>query len=250
MRDKSKPEKMAAILAALAVWQIGALFIGNPLFLVTPLVVVRKLIDLCISAEFWSAAGFSFVRIVSGFLLALLAGIFLAAVAGRFRIAEVMLLPYMAAVKSTPVASFIILCLIWLSSKSLSVFIAFLMVLPIVYTNVLQGIKSTDRKLLEMADLFEVSWWRRLYYIYIPQLQPYLISACSVSIGLSWKAGIAAEVIGIPEGSIGEKLYEAKVYLDSGDLFAWTVAIVAISILFEKLFIRVLKFFFTRREKP
>ena len=249
MPDRNKLEKTAAVLAALAVWQIAAMLIGNSLLLVTPLVVVRNLCELSVSGYFWSAVGYSFVRIVSGFLLALFAGIVFAVVAGRFRIAEVMLQPYMAAVKSTPVASFIILCLIWLSSKNLSVFIAFLMVLPIVYTNVLQGIKSTDRKLLEMAEVFEVGWWRRLNYIYIPQLKPYLISACSISIGFSWKAGIAAEVIGIPAGSIGEKLYEAKVYLSSGDLFAWTVVIVAISILFEKLFVCTLKSFFARKEK-
>ena len=176
--------------------------------------------------------------------MALAVGIIFAVAAGRFRIVEILLQPYIIAIKSTPVASFIVLFLIWISSKSLSVFISFLMVLPIVYTNVLQGIKSTDGKLLEMADLFRVKWWRRLHYIYVPQLRPYLISACSLSIGMSWKAGVAAELIGIPEGSIGEKLYEAKIYLSSSDLFAWTVAIIVISILFEKLFIYLLKAFF------
>jgi len=221
------------------------MLLGNDLLLVTPLVVVRTLFNLCWSAEFWVTVGFSFFRIAAGFLLALLTGIGLAVAAGRFRLAEVLLQPYMSVVKATPVASFIILCLIWLDSRSLSVFIAFLMVLPIVYTNILQGIKSTDRKLLEMADVFRVGWWRRLEYIYLPQLKHYLLSACAISIGLSWKAGIAAEVIGIPQGSIGEKLYEAKVYLSSGDLFAWTVAVVIISILFEKLFVRGLRSFFS-----
>ena len=123
------------------------------------------------------------------------------------------------------------------------------MVLPIVYTNILHGLKSTDPKLLEMSHLFEVGWWRRLHYIYIPHLESFLVSACSVSIGMAWKAGIAAEVIGIPEGSIGERLYEAKIYLSSADLFAWTVAIVVFSILFEKLFIHLLKACFSRLEK-
>ena len=152
-------------------------------------------------------------------------------------------------IKSVPVASFIILCLIWLSSGSLSVFISFLMVLPIVYTNMLQGIQSTDSKLLDMAHVFRMSWFRKLRYIYIPHLKPYLMSACSVSIGLAWKAGIAAEVIGIPDGSIGEKLYEAKVYLDSADLFAWTFVIVFVSVIFEKLFLRALKWAYKRLER-
>ncbi len=217
--------------------------------LVTPFVVVKKLAALPLDAGFWSVVSFSVLRIGLGFLLALLTAMLLAAFAGRFRLVEVMLSPYISVVKSTPIASFIILCLIWLDARSLSVFIAFLIVLPVVYTNVLQGIKSTDPKLLEMAELFEVGWWRRLRYIYVPQISPYLVSACSVAIGMSWKAGIAAEVIGIPDGSIGEKLYEAKVYFSSGDLFAWTVVIVVISILFEKLFMSGLKTFLTRREQ-
>ncbi|MDD2497182.1 MAG: ABC transporter permease subunit, partial [Desulfitobacteriaceae bacterium] len=122
-------------------------------------------------------------------------------------------------------------------------------VLPIVYTNMLQGIKSTDTKLLEMAELFRVGWFKKMKYIYLPELKPYLISACSVSIGLSWKAGIAAEVIGIPDGSIGEKLYEAKVYLSSGDLFAWTAVIIVVSIAFEKLSLYLLKWVFLRLER-
>jgi NitT/TauT family transport system permease protein len=113
----------------------------------------------------------------------------------------------------------------------------------------LQGIKSTDGKLLEMAGIFRVGWLKKLKYIYLPHLKPFLVSACSISIGLSWKAGIAAEVIGIPDGSIGEKLYEAKIYFSSGDLFAWTAVIVTISILFEKLFILALKQLFARLER-
>lgn len=249
MRNKRSLEMPAAIIAALAVWQIAAAFIGNPLLFVTPLTVASKLSDLGLSAEFWSVVAFSFARIAAGFFLALIAGIMLAVFAGRLGIAEVMLQPYMAAIKSTPVASFIILCLIWLNAKSLPVFISFLMVLPIVYTNVLQGIKNTDVKLLEMAEVFGVNWWRKLHYIYIPHLKSYLLSACSLSIGLAWKSGVAAEVIGIPEGSIGEKLYEAKIYLNTGDLFAWTIAIITVSILFEKMFIRVLKFVFDRNER-
>lgn len=224
------------------------MLVNNQLLLVTPFIVLKKLAVLLLDTGAWGVAAFSVLRIAAGFLLGLFTAIVFAALAGRFRLAEVVLWPYISIIKSTPIASFIILCLIWLDARSLSVFIAFLIVLPVVYTNVLQGIKTTDSKLLEMAWLFEVTWWRRLRYIYVPQISPYLISACSVSIGMSWKAGIAAEVIGIPAGSIGEKLYEAKVYFSSGDLFAWTVIIIMISILFEKLFISGLKIFLGKGE--
>lgn len=248
-RKRTITEKIVAVVFALLVWHVGATLINNRMLLVTPLTVMQRLFSLCFESDFLCAVSFSFIRIVSGFLLALLTGSILAVIAGRFHLAEVMIWPFIITIKSVPVVSFIILCLIWLNSGNLSVFIAFLMVLPIVYTNMLQGIKSTDNKLLQMAELFNVSWLKKLKYIYLPQLKSYIISACSVSIGLSWKAGTAAEVIGIPEGSIGEKLYQAKIYFSSGDLLAWTVVIVTVSIAFEKLFLFFLKYFFERLER-
>ena len=103
--------------------------------------------------------------------------------------------------------------------------------------------------MMEMAQLYDVPWGRRLLYIYMPQVRPFMLSACSVALGISWKSGIAAEVIGIPDGSIGEMLYEAKVYFKTADLFAWTVVIILASLLFEKLFLRLLRAVFARLEK-
>lgn len=230
-------EKLAAVAFLLAVWQAGAMALDNPLLLVSPVAVIRRLATLVLEPGFLAAVWYSVIRIFSGFFLAMAAGTVLAAIAGHFRLMEILLWPLMASVKSIPVASFIILCLIWLTSAQLSIFISFLMVLPIVYTNMLQGIHTTDSKLLEMATLFRMPFPGRLRYIHLPHLRPFFFSASSVAIGLAWKAGIAAEVIGIPTGSIGEKLYEAKVYFLSVDLFAWTVVIVAVSIGFEKLFL-------------
>ena len=249
MKNKESYEKILAIAFALLVWQLSAMAIGKSILLVTPIEVVVRLSELIVTRDFLSSLMFSFVRIVSGYLLALAAGSAFAALAGKHHMAEVLLWPFMTAIKSVPVASFIILCLIWLSSGSLGIFISFLMVLPIVYTNMLHGLKSTDVNMLEMAELFNVTKLRKLKYIYLPQLKPYIVSACSVSLGLSWKAGIAAEVIGIPAGSIGERLYEAKIYLDSADLFAWTAVIVAISVLFEKLFLHLIRKAYIRLER-
>lgn len=231
---------MAALLAV-ALWQLAAMALNSHLLLASPLQVCERLASLLGEPSFYSAVLFSFCRIVSGFLLALLAAAVLAALAARFHWAEVLLFPYMSVIKATPVASFIILCLLCMEVSHLPLFISFLMVLPILYTNLLQGIRAADEALLEMARVFRLSPARRIPYVYLPQIKPFLLSACSVSLGLCWKAGIAAEVIGIPAGSIGEKLYEAKIYLASADLFAWTIVIITISILFEKLFLRLLK---------
>ena len=247
--NRNRIEKLASAAFALIVWQISAMLIGESLFIVTPIAVVKRLFSLFTEADFFTSIGYSFLRIVAGFLIGLIAGSLMAAVAGKFHLAEIMFRPFIATIKSVPVASFIILCLIWLSMGTLSSFISFLMVLPIIYSNILQGIKSTDKKLLEMAEVFRVGLFRRIVFIYLPQLKPYLISACSVAMGLAWKSGIAAEVIGVTNGSIGEKLYEAKIYYTTADLFAWTLIIVVLSIGFEKLFLYLIKKFYAGLER-
>ena len=224
----------------LLLWQLGAMALNQKILLVSPVQVVARLWQLLPQGEFWAAVGFSFLRITLGFLLACVIGTALGVLASRFRVVRDLCAPLMATVKSIPVASFIILVLIWVPSRNLSVVISFLMVTPIVYQNVLGGIANMDHKLTEMADVFQVPFPRRLRYLYLPQVAPFFRSACAVGLGLCWKAGVAAEVIGLPDGSIGERLYEAKVYLDTPDLFAWTLVIVLVSIAFEKLFLFLL----------
>ncbi len=241
MKSRETVEKAAAIVFALVVWQVLAMFISNRLLLVTPVDVAVRFSELCLKAEFWKSIGFTFARIVCGFVLGLMVGLVLALLAGCIRIVRLMLWPFMTAIKAVPVASFIILCLIWISSSNLSVVISFLMVMPVIYTNVLQGIDSTEYKMLEMCRVFNIREYKKVLYITMPQIKPYLLSSCAIAAGMAWKAGTAAEVIGIPSGSIGEKLYEAKIYLMTGDLFAWTLMIVIISAVFEKLFILAVK---------
>ena len=125
--------------------------------------------------------------------------------------------------------------LIWVRSAQLSIVISFLMVFPIFYENVRKGIEMCDQQLLEMADVFELSSFTLIRYIYTSSILPYFQSACSLALGLAWKSGIAAEVIGLPKFSIGEHLQQAKVYFDTADLFAWTLVIILLSTLLEKL---------------
>lgn len=197
--------------------------------------------ELVVTVDFWQSIAFSFARIILGFTLALFLGTALAALAYAFFSVEILMDPLVTVIKSTPVASFIILCLIWIPSRNLSVFISFLMVFPVVYTNLLEGLKQTDKQLLEMADSFGAGIGKKVEFVYLSQVMPYAATACKLGLGLCWKAGVAAEVIGIPTGSIGEKLYKAKVYLETPDLFAWTIVIILISLTFEKIFMFVLQ---------
>lgn len=229
------------MLLALGVWQLASVLVGSKLLLVSPLEVLSRLAALAVEEDFLTIVGFTFSRIAIGFFAGLLIGVLLALLAGRFKIIETLLWPYMITVKSVPVASFVVIALIWFNASELSSLISFLMVLPIIYTNLLDGIKSVDKKMLEMAEVFKMPFVRRLRFIWLPSIKPFLVSGCRVSLGLAWKSGVAAELIGYPEGSVGEALYYSKLFLNTADLFAWTVVIVLLSVTFEKLFVFLLK---------
>ena len=148
--------RLWAVVFWLVVWQLGSMAFGQTLLLPSPLAVLLRLASLAATVEFWSAVGWSAARILGGFALSCLAAVLLAVPAFRWRRIQELLSPLVAAVKAVPVASFIILALVWLNSRQLSLFIAGLMVFPTVYTNVLIGIGQTDPKLLEMARVFRV----------------------------------------------------------------------------------------------
>ncbi len=238
---KETVTRVLAVLCALAVWQLAAISVGSHILLASPWQAFSRLVALLPTAELWRTVWCSLLRISGGFLLALTLGVLLALAAYRRPLVETLLRPYVLVIKSVPVASFIILALIWMGSARLPLFISFLMVFPVIYGNTLQGMKSTDAQLLEMAYLFRVPWTRRLRYLHLPALEPYLLAGCSAALGMSWKAGVAAEVIGVVGGSIGEKLYETKIYLQTADLLAWTVVIVAVSALLERVFLALLR---------
>lgn len=224
-----------------AVWQVATLVVDQEILLVSPGGALTRLAELAVTTDFWGTVGHSFVRIAAGFVVAALVGVLGAALAATARVVDALVTPLVTAIRSTPVVSFIILVLMWASSGQLAFVISFLMVLPIIYTNVLEGIGHRDRSLLEVATVFRVPLLRRLPAIDIPAVLPFFVAGCKVGVGLAWKSGVTAEVIGLPQGSIGEQLYQAKLFLSSADLFAWTVVIVAISYGFERLVLVLLR---------
>lgn len=229
-------ETAAAVCFWLLVWQTAAFAVGQDLLLVSPVAVAKALFALVLAPQTWVTAAQTTARVVMGFAGGTILGAALAALAFCVPMAKVLLMPLMRTVRSIPLASFVILALLWLkNAANLSVFISFLMVLPLVYANVLSGIESVGSELPEMAKVFWFSKAKTLRYIYLPAAAPHFFAACEVGVGLSWKSGIAAELIGITANSIGERLYDAKLLFSTADLFAWTVLIVALSFLCEKL---------------
>ena len=241
MKTSILKDKIIPVLVIIIIWQIASMVIKQEILLVSPVSVIKTLGELIPTIDFWKTIMFSFSRIMLGFFIALVMGMLLSYISYKSKIIRNLIQPIMVVIKATPVVSFIILALVWMNSKNLSVLISFLMVVPIIYTSILEGALNVDKKMLEMSKLFKVKWFKKFTYIYIPTILPFFISACTVSLGFCWKSGIAAEVIGIPGNSIGEKLYMAKIYLNTSELFAWTVVIIVISVVFEKIFMKMVK---------
>ncbi len=229
--------KTAIFFFWLIVWQFAALLIDNSILMAGPWEVIQAFFHLMPEKSFWLSIMVSFGKISAGFLLAFFGGILIGWLAFLHPVFGEFLAPVISFMKSVPVASFVILSLIWMGSGRLSSLITFLVVFPVIYVNTIAGLKSTDKELLEMAQVFSIKGWRKGRCLYWPALLPYLNSSCKTALGMSWKSGIAAEVIGVPEGTIGEQLYLSKIYLNTAELFAWTLVIILVSAGFERLFL-------------
>ena len=226
---------IAVLLFWLLVWALAARTVGQELLLPSPLQTAQKLLSLMMAADFWLTVARTMLRVLAGILAAVVLGVLLALLTHRSALARALLSPIMTLLKSTPVASFIILALVWLGRSAVPVFIAGLMVLPVVWANVSTGLARVDPQLMELAAVYKLPRARILSRIVWPSVLPYLRSALRSALGLGWKAGIAAEVLTVPPYSIGKNIFESKLYLETTELFAWTVAVVLLSFLIERV---------------
>lgn len=225
----------ALLVAAfwIAVWALAAHKFGKPLLFPSPISVLKTFGELLQTKEFYIVTGRSLSNILLGTLSAILCACILVVVTSKIRFLHELIHPVMAVVKATPVASFIILSLLFLGPVKVPAFITFLIVLPIVWTNLDQGIKSIDPQLSEVVQMYRFSLSKRLRVLIFPSIKPYFLSACKTAIGLAWKAGVAAEIIAMPRDTIGTMIGEAKLYIMSAEMFAWTLTVVLLSLVIE-----------------
>lgn len=226
--------KVLIILGWVCLWQLVAAVIHNNVLMVGPLQVLSALFSMVQQSSFWISILSTMLRIISGFLVGTLLGIVLSWLAYEHSLIREILQPMMLFLKAVPVASFIVLILIWAGGAWLSFLISMIVVMPIVYVNVLEGLVNTPGSLLEMAQVFRMPKKTVIRRIYSRSVRPYLVSALSLACGMAVKSGIAAEVVGQVRNTIGNGLYMSKVFLAIDELFAWTAVILALSRLFEK----------------
>ena len=240
-QQRPKVNSLPALVFWTIVWYLAALALGNPLLLPTPVQVLGCLGNMAVTAVFWQTAAVSIGRILLGVLCAIGLGTVLAVLTTRNKLFNTLIAPAMTAMQATPVASFTILVLIWVDRNYVPALICGMMGLPIVWNSVSSGIRITDPQLLEMAKVYRLPKMHVLKRIWIPSVMPFFRTACSSALGLGWKAGIAAEVLTVPKHSIGRMISESKLYLMTEELFAWTLAVIALSLLLQKIMLRLLQ---------
>ncbi|MBR2343524.1 MAG: ABC transporter permease subunit [Clostridia bacterium] len=222
------------LLFWLSVWELLALAVGNSYFLPSVFETLSALGVIIRKEYFWGSVLMTLLRVCAGLVLGIISGALLAFLCNRFSAVNAVVSPLISVIKATPVATFIVLLWIFLSGNQLTILIAFLMVLPIVWQNLSDGLRTISRELTEAADVFELSRKRRIRLIYFPTLVSYLFPAIVTSIGLAWKSEVAAEIIAYTKNSIGQHINDSKYFMDTPSVFAWTVVVVLISILFER----------------
>lgn len=238
-RILKKTAKIALVTVFwLLVWQIAAMAVGKELLLPPPLSVFKKLIVLMGTGRFWLSLGSTLLRVLIGFVLGIAAGTLLGALTGSVPFLDALLSPLRSIIKATPVTSFIVLLLLYISPVRTPIAVAFLMVTPIAWANVAKGVTTTDPQLLEMAKTFRFGRARTLGSVYVPSVLPHFLTAATTGFGFAWKSCVAAEVISMSKHSIGKALYESKLYLETPELFAWTAAIIIISMALEEILVK------------
>ena len=228
-------ERAGVLLLYLLLWTTAARAVDVPLLLPAPAAVMTRLLSLLPQRTFWLTLGGTLLRTLEAYVLGVALAVLLAALCCRFRAADLLLSPLLSAVRATPVTSFIVLALVWLSSARVPVLTGLLMTLPVVYSAVVQAVRAVDGRLLEMARVHGFGPGRTLRHIIVPSVLPAFVESCLAAIGLCWKAVVAAEVIGVPKRAVGSRIYEAKIYLETDSLLAWTLTIILLSVLLEAL---------------
>ena len=226
----------AVLIFWIALWALCSKLINQVLLLPSPLTVCKRLFVLCKTGSFWEKTAMSLFRIFFGWAIGIAAGVILSAGASASSVFNSLTAPVIHTVRATPVTSFIILVMLWLGYSDVPIFISALLVVPIIYGNMKTGISEADRNLLEVAKIYRFGRVKTLKAVYLPSVRPYLYSGCITSLGLAWKAGIAAEVLCQPKNAIGSEIYYSRYYLETPDLFAWTAVVIILSYVLEKVF--------------
>lgn len=229
------------VLIWLVIWQVLSLVVNNSVLLSGPVDTVRALIELGSSTSFYISVGITVGKVLLGFLTGMILGSALSVLSYKVRIVREFLSPFVSVIKSIPIVSFIIIALIWAGSSNVTIIVSSVISFPIFYKNLLEGLQVIDPKMTELAKVYQMKTCKKIRYIYLPSLSSQIKSAVSLAIGMAFRGGITAEVVGQPLRSIGNGLYRSKINLATSEMLAWTLVAMLSAFLIERLISFIVK---------
>lgn len=232
---KNKLITFLSILFLIGLWKVGSLLISRELILPSPEQTVVAVCKLFMQDEFVTIVGTTVLRGITGFFIAFVLAIALGLAAGINNAFYAFLKPILVVIRSVPVISFILLALIWLDVDQVPVFIALLTMFPFICTNVIDGIRNVNPKLLVMAKVYRVKKQHIIQGIYLPAISPFIFSGAASAMGFGWRAIIIGEVLSQPKYGIGTFMQNAQTYLLVDRVIAWTIIAILLSYLFDQL---------------
>lgn len=235
MKNKKLLQALISVALLIAIWQITAQLVGKPVYYPSFTQTISALANLALTGSFWVTVTVSILRVIGSFAISMLFGMTLAVLCSLIPSVTGFMKTISGVAKATPVASFIILAMIWFHSSFVPVFVGILMIAPIVFENTLQGIENIDSHISEMSRVYKIPTGVFIRKIALPYTKPYLSAAVSLSLGIGFKAVVSAEVLCQPSIGIGAAIYDSKIYLETPQLFALTLTVILLSFCFEKM---------------
>ncbi|MEE1236473.1 MAG: ABC transporter permease subunit, partial [Turicibacter sp.] len=154
-------------------------------------------------------------------------------ISGYFKRIEWLLLPIVTFLRTVPTISITLILLIWFGKELGPIMIMGIVVFPILYELILGAMKQIDQDLLDVCLLFGTTKFEKFKALYYPQLLKTLSSGIQATIGLSFKVMVMAEVMAQSSTGIGQMLNYEKTYLNMGAVFAWTIILIVLVMIFE-----------------
>ena len=234
-RFKRILEGIFSLIFWLSVWELLSRTLDVSFIFPNVFDTAKAFFALITTSVFQKSVIYSLLRVLLGFLFGLTAGIVLALIAFRFSLCRSLIFPMISVIKATPVASFIMVLWCFIGGSPVPIVIGALMVTPLVFHNLFDALQTKNDELAEVCAVYGVQGYRKFKYLYLPKLLAFLIPAAVSGMGLCWKASIAAEIIAYTKNSIGREIYLSKAFFEGAELFAYTITVILMSLLFEKL---------------
>ncbi|MEI0747545.1 ABC transporter permease [Brachyspira pulli] len=233
MKNKNIIYFILGIIIFILLWFFISLKINSEIVFPNILIIIKKLIEIILEKSFYKDLFLSLIRVFITFILSFLLAIIFGILSGIFSSIRYMLMPIINFIRTIPTIPLILVAIIWFDNNTVPIFVSMLVIFPIMYDAVVNGIINVDKNLIEMSLSYNVSLKNQIISLYIPSIKPYILTAVSQSMGITWKSILAAEILALPSLGIGSKLYESHLYLDTVSLFAYCLIAVIFNGIFE-----------------